>query len=54
MKSMVETEVITNSYGQYSAFMACFSPFQPDRPGLPFLSPFDPKTGAKDPEVWDI
>lgn len=54
MRSMVSTEVQTDSFGQYSAFLACFSPYRPERDGLPFLSPFHADSGEVDPELWKI
>lgn len=52
MRRLVECEVQTRSFGQFSAFLAAFSPYRPEHSPLPLLSPFDLESGALAPEVW--
>ena len=52
MREFVEVEAKTGLYGQFTAFLAVFSEHRPGQAPLPFALPFDPRTGAIDPEVW--
>ncbi len=54
MQTFVERELQTESYGQYTAFMAAFSPYDETRKPLPFLSPFDLESGALNSDVWQL
>lgn len=54
MKSFVDIELRTQSFGQFAGFLAAFSPYKPADLTMPFLSPFDLKTGEIKPEVWKL
>lgn len=52
MRTLVDREVKSRSYGQFTAFLAAFSEYQREQVGIPFSSPFDLETGTLRPEVW--
>ena len=52
MRTLVDREVDTRSFGQFAAFLACFSRARPEQEPMPFQSPFDLVSGAFQPQVW--
>lgn len=54
MRRLVECEIQSRSFGQFSAFLAAFSPYRQGQSPLPFASPFDLTTGALNAEIWDL
>lgn len=54
MRTFVERELETESYGQYAAFLAAFSPYDESIEPLPFQSPFHLESGALQSEVWKL
>jgi pimeloyl-ACP methyl ester carboxylesterase len=54
MRTLVDRELETRSYGQFAAFLSCFSPSSPESSPMPFLSPFDLDSGALQAEVWKL
>ena len=53
-RDFVQGEMVTGSFGQYSSFLAVFSPKNESNPEYPFLDPFDHKTGEVMEEIWKI
>jgi alpha-beta hydrolase superfamily lysophospholipase len=52
MRTLVDRELQSRSYGQFTAFLAAFSDYRKEQVGIPFSSPFDLDTGTLRPEVW--
>jgi pimeloyl-ACP methyl ester carboxylesterase len=52
MKDFVDMEIQTQSFGQFAGFLAAFSPYRPEKEGLPFESPFDLETGELREHIW--
>lgn len=53
MRTLVDRELETRSFGQFAAFLACFSRVRADLEPMPFESPFQLTTGALRPEIWE-